>query len=366
MKILIVGGGIFGLTIFLKLKASGQDCILLEKDKKIMSGASTNNLNRIHLGYHYPRDDMTVRQSQKGSNSFISFFKKSVISNFDNYYLISNYNSKVNFKEYLKFCKRNKLDFKILKNVDFLSKKKKKFANIQGLIKVNEPIYSWKKIIKLINNKLQTFNKDIYTNAEVIKCNKKNNIYRVITKKLNFSTDIVIDASYMSLNYEFFKSRKYQKYLKKIHYQITIIPEIIIKKVKKLGLAIMDGPFFSILPKGDEPKHLIYHVKHSVVFESTKLKKIFFNIKKEKFLNKITEIKRNILKDANYFLPNMKFSYTGKFFISKRVIHKNKNDRRVSLIHEPQRNYFIIASAKVDHAVDIANDVLKMISKRQC
>jgi hypothetical protein len=331
-----------------------------------MSGASTNNLNRVHLGYHYPRDDMTARQSQRGYESFKSFFKNSLISNFDNYYLISNHNSKVNFKEYLKFCKRNKLDFKILKNVDFFSKKKKKFLNIQGLIKVNEPIYSWKKIIKLIDNKLQTVKKNIYTNTEVIKCNKKNNIYRVTTTKLNFNTDIVIDASYMSLNYKFFKSSKYHKFLKNIRYQITIIPEIIIKKVKKLGLAIMDGPFFSILPKGGESKHLIYHVKHSVVFESNKLKKIFTNIKKKKFVKKITEIKRNIRQDVNYFLPNMKFSYTGKFFISKRVINKNKNDRRVSSIYEPQRNYFIIASAKVDHAVDIANDVLKIISKRQC
>lgn len=62
-----------------------------------MSGASTNNLNRVHLGCHYPRDDMTARQSQKGYESFKSLFKNSLISNFDNYYLISNHNSKVNF-----------------------------------------------------------------------------------------------------------------------------------------------------------------------------------------------------------------------------------------------------------------------------
>jgi hypothetical protein len=366
MKILIIGGGIFGLTIFLKLKAYGLNCILLEKSKKIMSGASTNNLNRIHLGYHYPRDDKTARQSQRGYKSFRSFFKNAVFENFDNYYLISNNNSKVNFKEYLKFCKRNKLDFKIIKNVDFFTKKKKKFINIQGLIKVNEPIYSWKKIIKIIDNKLKTFNENIYTNAEVLKCNKKNNIYQVVTKKISFNTDIVIDASYMSFNYKFFKSREFKRYFKNISYQITIIPEIIIKNVKKIGLAVMDGPFFSILPKGNETQHLVYHVKHSVVYESEKLKKIFMNIKKINFVKNFNKIKKIILKDVNYFLPNMIFSYTGKFFISKRVIFKNRNDGRTSRIYEPQRNYFVIASAKIDHAVDIANNVLETITKRQC
>jgi hypothetical protein len=365
MKILIVGGGIFGLTIFLKLKAYRQNCILLEKNKEIMSGASTNNLNRIHLGYHYPRDDMTAKQSQMGYKSFVPFFKNSVIRNFDNYYLISNCNSKINFKEYLKFCKKNKLDFKIIKNVDFFTKKKKKFTNIEGIIKVNEPIYSWKKIIKLINNKLKLFKKDIYTNAEVVKCDKKNNIYRVTTKKFSLNADIVIDASYMSLNYKFFKSRKFKKFYKNIYYQITIIPEIIIKNVKKLGLAIMDGPFFSILPKGNETRHLIYHVKHSVAFDSKNIKKFFININKKICSKKLSQIKKNILKDVNYFLPNMKFNYTGKFFISQRVIFKNKNDRRISSIFEPQRNYFVIASAKIDHAVDIANNVLETISKRQ-
>ena len=39
------------------------DCKILEQSNDILSGASTNNLNRVHYGYHYPRDDLTSRQS---------------------------------------------------------------------------------------------------------------------------------------------------------------------------------------------------------------------------------------------------------------------------------------------------------------
>ncbi|MDA8836175.1 FAD-dependent oxidoreductase, partial [Candidatus Pelagibacter bacterium] len=101
MKVIIIGSGIFGLTIFLKLISKKYDCILLEKEKRIMLGASTNNLNRVHLGYHYPRDDKTAQQSKIGSNSFIKFYKSSIIKYFQNYYVISKYNSLVNFKDYL-------------------------------------------------------------------------------------------------------------------------------------------------------------------------------------------------------------------------------------------------------------------------
>ena len=51
-KIAIIGGGMFGITAYLILKGSGFDCFLIEKNKEILNGASTANLNRIHLGYH--------------------------------------------------------------------------------------------------------------------------------------------------------------------------------------------------------------------------------------------------------------------------------------------------------------------------
>ena len=47
-KIAIIGGGLFGITIYLVLKQKGHDCTLFEKENNILKGASTNNLNRVH------------------------------------------------------------------------------------------------------------------------------------------------------------------------------------------------------------------------------------------------------------------------------------------------------------------------------
>jgi len=364
MKIAIIGGGLFGITTFLKLKSSGYDCILIEKEKKLMTGASTNNLNRIHLGYHYPRDDETAKQSCKGYKTFYDFYQSSVIKNFENYYLISKHNSLIDFKNYLKFCKRNNLAFKIIQAKNFFTQINKKFSNIQGIIKVKEPIYSWKLIIKLINYRLKNYKKkNIFTNSEVKSVIKKKKIYLIKTKKNIFQADIVIDASYLSLNYKFIKRTEIQNYLKKLIFQITIIPEIIVKNFKRLGLAVMDGPFFSILPKGNESKHLLYHVKHSVIKESKSLTKSIQSIKEGKYLDYIKKIKLFIKKDISYFLPELKFAYTNKFYYSKRVIFKNKNDRRTSSVIEFQKNYFLIASGKIDHSVDIANNIIRKIKK---
>ena len=105
-KIAIIGGGLFGSTIYITLKRKGYDCTLFERNNDLLLGASTNNLNRVHFGYHYPRDDQTAKQSYNGYVSFKKFYKGTIIKDFKNYYLIAE-NSKVNLKDYLKFCKRN-------------------------------------------------------------------------------------------------------------------------------------------------------------------------------------------------------------------------------------------------------------------
>ena len=87
-KIAIIGGGLFGLTTYIMLKKRGIECNLFEKKKELLSGASTNNLNRVHFGYHYPRDNLTAKQSYKGYLSFYKIYKRAIFSNFKNYYLM--------------------------------------------------------------------------------------------------------------------------------------------------------------------------------------------------------------------------------------------------------------------------------------
>ena len=44
-KISIIGGGIFGVSVYIKLKSEGYNCQLIEAKNSILGGATTNNLN---------------------------------------------------------------------------------------------------------------------------------------------------------------------------------------------------------------------------------------------------------------------------------------------------------------------------------
>ena len=99
--------------------------------------ATTKNLNRVHLGYHYPRDKETVFQSQKGFNSFSKMYANSIIKKFNNYYAIAN-SSKVKSDKYEKFLKETKLKYKKISPKKF----KFKTRNIENIYEVSEPVYS--------------------------------------------------------------------------------------------------------------------------------------------------------------------------------------------------------------------------------
>ena len=125
----------------------------------------------------------------------------------------------------------------------------------------------------------------------------------------------------------------------------------------------MDGPFFSLLPKGDSLIHLFYHVKHSII--KTSKKNIEINdFSKSYYLKKFKKIKKYIKKDFLNYFPDVKFKLNNKFHLSRRVIQVNKNDQRCSHLNEVKKNYFSVYSGKIDHSVDIANKIKRILLRR--
>ena len=76
-KIAIVGGGFFGCLASLKLTEIKNVYVdLYEKKEDILLSASGKNQMRAHVGYHYPRSKETVKEVQKSTKKFKSFFQK--------------------------------------------------------------------------------------------------------------------------------------------------------------------------------------------------------------------------------------------------------------------------------------------------
>ena len=358
MRISIFGGGIFGITTFLILRKKGLNCYLYEKEKDLLSGATTKNLNRVHLGYHYPRDKETVFQSQKGFNSFTKLYSNSIFKNFDNYYAIAK-TSKVKSKKYEKFLRETKLKYTKINPKNF----RFKTNNIENIYKVNEPVYSWSLLKKQINNLIGKDKNRIFLKSGIknLKLENKKDFFKI--NKKTFSSDIIINATYEGCNGISKNIGKTNNF----EYQVTNIMEINSKKFKSIGFALMDGPFFSFLPMGNKKNtQVLYHVTHSVLKKSLSDKFKYSWLKKNKALkDNIKRSNSNTLQDLKKYFPSMDIKKINKNYISSRVLlpRTKKTAKRISYLTESSKNYFEVFSGKVDHSVDIANQLYKRIYK---
>ena len=113
-NVAIIGCGIFGALTAIELSKKGNKVTIYESLKKILNGASLNNQNRLHLGFHYPRSDITAQQCIKTFQDFKSEFKASINENFQNAYFIASKGSLTSAKKYLSFCNRNNLNYETI------------------------------------------------------------------------------------------------------------------------------------------------------------------------------------------------------------------------------------------------------------
>jgi len=173
-RIAIIGAGWFGCYLGLVLKKK-YEVKIFEKRNKIFLGASGNNQNRLHQGFHYPRSYLTIKESKIGFKKFIDTFPFLTKKINKNYYLISN-NKKnlLDFEIYKQILKSNGLKFNIIK-------KNKFFFNISGIINSKERLIDTNKSKIFF---LKNLKKNIIFNTTIknIKNDKKKKI-KIINKK---------------------------------------------------------------------------------------------------------------------------------------------------------------------------------------
>jgi hypothetical protein len=217
MKIAIIGGGWVGCHLANSLKKE-HDVTIFEKEPELFSETSYKNQNRLHYGYHYPRNYKTREMCKDTYEIFMGQYGHMIMDIPQNLYCVPNKKSIIDFNTYLQIYK----DFGY-ENSDFLLK------NIDGCVNTNE---------KFIDHRIAKnfFNEELKDNFIQKKITKKG------IKKLSENFDLVINSTNNMLR--LFDDDSF--------FELTI--SLIYEKVSETNfdsLTIMDGNFFSIYPYGD-------------------------------------------------------------------------------------------------------------------
>jgi len=103
---IVVGGGFFGAAVALHLAGFLGRVVLLEREPELLARASFTNQARIHNGYHYPRSILTAHRSRQNFDRFLAAYPRAVVSDFSKYYAIARRFSAVTAAQFRAFCER--------------------------------------------------------------------------------------------------------------------------------------------------------------------------------------------------------------------------------------------------------------------
>lgn len=255
---IIIGAGLYGVYSALICVKKGQKVLILECDKISFSRATYVNQARVHQGYHYPRSISTALKSAGYFERFNRDYAFCINKEFEQIYATSTEYSWSNGKQFKDFCRAANIPCEEL-NPNYFFK-----SNMcDGAFRTREYTYDAMILREYLLEELKkyTSNVEIQYSVKITGIDKDSDRYIINTEGgAKYSSGYILNATYAGTN-QILDMLGFEKF--KIKYELC---EIILcnvnDKLKGLGITVMDGPFFSIMPFGKTG----YHSLTSVTF----------------------------------------------------------------------------------------------------
>lgn len=350
MKIAVIGAGIFGSTVAIKLAENNFDVDLFEKESDILQAASGINQYRLHRGYHYPRSIETALSSKMAEDSFRTEYGEALLDKDDHYYCVAKEKSKVSDKEFMDFCDKCNLEYEKAE-LNFVDQKM-----FQLIVKVRESLIDPIHLRKIVWQKLRS-----------------NKVNTILNKVFSFEDikdyDLVVNCSYAGLNHIF---KNFDNLVKDYQFELCEKPILKLPDVfKRKSVVVMDGPFFCIDPYSDTDLHLMGNVVHALHSTNTGL---FPEIPDEyqPLMNKgiiknppVSNISK-FIEVASKFMPEIKRAkHIGSMYTIRTVLpNVDHTDERPTIVEKTKDKIINVFSGKLGNCVQAADEVLKIIKSK--
>ncbi len=350
MRIGVIGGGIFGSTVAIKLARAGYDVVLMEKHSDILQAASGINQYRLHRGYHYPRSPETGQSSRAAEPAFLDEYGEAATDRFNHYYCIAKSGSKVSGDNFLKFCDDTGLEYE-LADLSCVNHK-----TIDLVIKVKEFLVDPLRLRSLIKKKLKREGIRVELNY-------------LADESIVDDYDLVINCAYANLNFIL----KHHPEMQRV-YQFELCEKPVLQlssPFKHLSLVVLDGPFMCLDPYSDTAWHVMGNVTHAIHVSNTD----FFPVLPEQFtalLNRgvinnpaVTNIGK-FLTSASEFLPAItNAKHVGSMYTFRTVLpNVDHTDERPTLVYRVNDKIINVFSGKIGNSVQAAEEVLRLVENK--
>lgn len=270
---IIIGAGLYGLYAARFCASKGERVLVLEYDKAPFGRATYINQARVHMGYHYPRSLTTAVKSAGYFKRFTEEFSFCIHDQFEQIYATSEKFSWTSAEQFQEFCQAAHIKCEELAPSKYFNK-----GMCDGAFLTQEYTYDAKILGDYFVEELQKCsNVEMQFGVRISQIVKDTQVYHVCLQDgREFETPFVLNATYASVNQMIDKLEGVSKELFDIKYELC---EIILcrpsPQIENIGITVMDGPFFSIMPFGKTGLHSLTAVTFTPHMTSYESKPIF-------------------------------------------------------------------------------------------
>lgn len=255
---IIIGAGLYGLYAAAFSAARDQHVLVLEYDDASFKRATYVNQARVHMGYHYPRSLTTAVKSAGYFRRFVEDFGFCIHDRFGQVYATSDKFSWTNARQFQEFCKAAGIRCEEIAPSQYF-----KAGMCDGAFLTEEYTYDAMLLRDYYMDKLSGCSQvDMIFGARINGIMKQGQQFVVeLADGQAYETPFVLNASYASVNQIVDKVEGMEKKFFPVKYELC---EIILcqpsEQLRDIGITVMDGPFFSIMPFGRTGLHSLTSV----------------------------------------------------------------------------------------------------------
>ncbi|MBC7489314.1 MAG: FAD-dependent oxidoreductase [Glaciimonas sp.] len=353
----IVGGGFYGaaIAIYLAKQRGMKRILLVERESALLTRASYSNQARVHNGYHYPRSFTTAYRSRVNLPKFVHDWPDAVKQDFTKLYAIARRNSKVTAKQFERFCRE--IGAKI-QPADTKLRALFEPRLIEDVFLVEEYAFDATKLASWAERELNESGVQVCLETRVTAIsNGQDKTLRVVLQPKHGNDELIIcryvfNCTYSGLNQFAGDFPGTRTGLKQEVTEMALMqapPEL-----QGLGITVMDGPFFSMMPFPARGLHTLSHVRYTPHLHWQDAPGIDPYQKLDNY-DRATRVDR-MVRDVGRYLPAVfDAKYVASLFEVKTVLVKNEGDDGRPILFEKHPELpgcYSILGGKIDNIYD--------------
>jgi len=352
-EVIVIGGGFYGCCIALFLRHSFQRIAIIEKEADLLTRASYLNQARVHHGYHYPRNIITALRSSINFPRFVFDFRHCIDGSFTMVYAIARNNSKVSAFQFRRFCESINAPIKQApQSICNLFNR----SLIEAVFTVREYALNAVKLRQWIKQHLEAAGIHVLFRKKVqrVTADQNDHVAVVLDTGECLVGQHVFNCTYSQINTLLRNSGIPLLPLKHELAEMALIE--VPDELKRLGITVMDGPFFATFPFPPRSLHSLSHVRytpHTEWYDEEYYRDAHHYLETAQIQSRSVFM----LKDAQRYLPLLREArHVESLFEIKTLWAQNEIDDGRPIVFRKDhgvKNFSTIMGGKIDNIYDI-------------